>query len=82
MLLPNHIDHFRKNVVIIILVLAAFVPNVLTRIDQIVPNVFEQSKQNASQKVPYEEYHIEHNISQINAKKHFFEVGIKLIDGA
>lgn len=84
MLFSTEVDRFRQNVVIIFLVLVWYTPNVLTRNDQIVSNAIEQSKQNASMKkqLPFVEYYIEHNISQGDAKRSFFEVGIKLLDGA
>lgn len=83
MLFPNKIDHFKQNVVIVFLVLATYAPNVLTRSDQIISNAIDQAKQNASmKKVPFIEYFIEHNVSQGDARRSFFDVGIKLLDGA
>lgn len=85
MLFSTEVNRFRQNVVVIIfLVLVWYAPNVLTRNDQIVSNAIEQSKQNASMKKQstFVEYYIEHNVSQGDAKRSFFDVGIKLLDGA
>ncbi|XP_031628179.1 uncharacterized protein LOC116343973 [Contarinia nasturtii] len=84
MLFSSQIDHFRKNVfVIIALVFTLYMPNVFTRSDRIISNTLDPiAKQNASVKGVQEvvEYFIEHNISQGDAKRSFFEVGIKLLD--
>lgn len=83
MLFSNQIDRFNQSVVIVMLVLVAYAQNVLTRSDQIASNTINPSNRNASVKtVPFVEYYIEHNVSQGDAKRSFFEVGIKLIDGA
>lgn len=68
---------------IIFLVLVLYAPNVLMHNDQIESNAIEQSKQNDSAKkqLPFVEYYIEHNVSQGDAKRSFFEVGIKLLNG-
>lgn len=82
MLLSNQIDRLNQSVVIVMLVLVAYAQNVLTRNDQIAANTINQSNRNASVKtVPFVEYYIEHNVSSGDAKRSFFEVGIKLIDG-
>lgn len=51
--------------------------------DQIVKEQnFNQLHTNGSVKnVPFIEYFMEHNVSQSDAKQHFFETGIKLLDG-
>lgn len=85
MLFSNQVNRFRQNVVILFLVLVVCTaPNVLSHNDQIASNAIDQSKYNASAKkeLPFIEYYIEHNVSQRDAKRSFFEVGIKLLDGA
>ena len=85
MLFSNQVNRFRRNVVILFLVLVVCTaPNVLSHNDQIASNAIDQSKHNASAKkdLPFIEYYIEHNVSQRDAKRSFFEVGIKLLDGA
>lgn len=83
MLISNQVDRFNQSIVIVLLILVVNAQKVLARNDQIVPNTINQSNQNASMKnVPYVEYYIEHNVSQGDAKRSFFEVGIKLMDGA
>lgn len=84
MLCSNLVERF-KNIVIIALVVVSYASNVLSRSDQIAKNAIdsEKSSSNATimKKVPFIEYHIEHNISEGDAKRSFFEIGIKLIDG-
>ncbi|XP_055303476.1 uncharacterized protein LOC129569087 isoform X2 [Sitodiplosis mosellana] len=82
MLFSNQVDRFKQNVVIIFLVLVVYAPNVLLHNDEIASNAIDQSKQNASVKkeMPFVEYYIEHNVSQRDAKRSFFEIGIKLLD--
>lgn len=71
-----------QNIVIATLVLVVYAPNVFTRSDEIVKNSINTPNQNASKSKPFEEFFIEHNISQTDARRTFFEIGIKLIDGA
>lgn len=79
MLSPKLVDRFQS---IVIIALFIVVPIVLTRNDQIVQNAIDQHTQNASiKRVPFVEYYIEHNVSQDDAKRSFFEFGVKLIDG-
>lgn len=80
MLCPNLVERF-QSIVIATLFLAAYAPNVLIQSDVIAKNVINQPNQNASfaKKVPFEEYYIEHNVSQSDAKRSFFETGVKLI---
>lgn len=84
MLCSNLVERL-KIIVIIALVVVSYASNVLSRSDQIAKNAIEleKSSNNATimKKVPFVEYYIEHNISQGDAKRSFFEVGIKLIDG-
>lgn len=75
----SQIDHFRRNIfVIITLVFTVYAPNVLTHSDQIISNTLDKT---STKKVPFVEYYIEHNVSQADAKRSFFDVGIKLLDG-
>lgn len=79
MLFSNKVDRFKQIIVIVLLVVMAYVPNVITNI---VPNTIDQPKPNTPTKeVPFHEYYIEHNVSEGAAKQSFFEVGVKLIDG-
>lgn len=80
MLCPNLVERF-QSIVIATLFLVAYAPNVLIQSDVIAKNVINQPNQNASfaKKVPFEEYYIEHNVSQSDAKRSFFETGVKLI---
>lgn len=84
MLCSNLVERL-KIIVIIALVVVSYASNVLSRSDQIAKNAIEleKSSNNATimKKVPFVEYYIEHNISQGDAKRSFFEIGIKLIDG-
>lgn len=83
MLFSNQLDWFNQSYVIVLVVLAVYTPNALTHNDQIVQNTIDQPNQNASrEKLPYEEFYIEHNVSQGDAKQSFFNVGVKLLDGA
>lgn len=80
MLLSTEVHYFKQKIVIVLLVVLAYLPHVITNI---VPNANDLSKQNTSmKKVPFVEYYIEHNVSEGAAKQSFFEVGVKLIDGA
>lgn len=83
MLCTNLVEHL-LSLVIITLVVVVLAPNVLTRSDQIAKNAINQPKQNGSitKQVPFEEYFIEHNVSEGDARRSFLETGIKLIDGA
>lgn len=71
-------------IVIATLVLVVYAPNVFTRSDEIAKNSINTPNQNASRskEKTYEEFFIEHNISQADARRSFFETGFKLIDGA
>lgn len=85
MLCSNIVQRF-KRIVIIALVLVFYATNVLSRSDQIAKNAIEPEKSSNSsatitKKVPFEEYYIEHNVSEGDAKRSFLEVGIKLIGG-
>lgn len=84
MLCSNLVERL-KIIVIIALVVVSYASNVLSRSDQIAKNAIELEKSSSNatimKKVPFVEYYIEHNISQGDAKRSFFEVGIKLIDG-
>lgn len=79
MLFSSDADYLNQKIVIVLLVVTACVPIVITNN---IPNVINQPKQNTSmKKVPFEEYYIEHNVSEGAAKQSFFEVGVQLIDG-
>lgn len=81
MLCSNLVQRF-KRIVIIALVLVFYATNVLTHSDQIAKNAIDPEKSsNITKKVPFEEYFIEHNVSQGDAKRSFLEVGVKLIEG-
>lgn len=86
MLCSNLVERL-KIIVIIALGLVLFASNVLSRSDQIAKNAIEPGNiapnSNATnlKTVPFVEYYIEHNVSQGDAKRSFFETGIKLIDG-
>lgn len=75
------VQRFKRNV-IIALVLVFYATNVLSRSDQIAKNAIEPGKSsNTTKQVPFEEYYIEHNVSEGDARRSFREVGIKLIEG-
>lgn len=86
MLCSNLVERL-KILVIIALVLVLDASNVLSRSDQIAKNAIEPEKSSSNanatimKNVPFVEYYIEHNVSQGDAKRSFFETGIKLIDG-
>lgn len=71
------------DVILVFLTIILNIPNILTQNDQIVINMSDKQNRNASihNKVPYEEFFIEHNISQEDAKRNFQEIGIKLLEG-
>lgn len=88
MLCSNLVKRF-KNIVIIALVLVSYASIVLCRSDQIAKNAIKPEKSgpnNATttatnmKNVPFVEYYIEHNINEGEAKRSFFETGIKLLD--
>lgn len=83
-MLCSNLVELLQSIVIATLVLVAYAPNVLTRSDEIATNAVNPSNRNASmsKKVPYEEYFIEHNISHGDARRSFFQTGVKLINGA
>lgn len=96
MLCSNLVKHL-KDIVIVALVLVSYASNVLSRSDQIAKNAINTDKSgpnNATtttttttntminmKKVPFVEYYIEHNINEGEAKRSFFETGIKSLDG-
>lgn len=85
MLCSSLVKRFKRNVIIAV-VLVFYATNVLSRSDQIAKNAIDPEKSSNSnatitKKVPYEEYFIEHNVSEGDAKRSFLEIGIKLIEG-
>lgn len=82
----NAIKFFKQNIVIVLLVLVMqhyciHIPNVLSNNDKIVAEQPTTNRNGSDKQVPFVEYFIEHNVSQSDAKKRFFEIGIKLLEG-
>lgn len=75
---PNKVKMESINVIIAIVVFLIPITFTLT-----IPNTLEQSSngKNASKELPFVEYFMEHNVSQSDAKKSFFDVGVKLLEG-
>lgn len=82
MLFSNQNNRFKSNFVITLLIIVTYAPHASSRNDPIVANAIEQSQNASNKKVPFVEYYIEHNVSQGDAKRSFFDVGVKLLDGA
>lgn len=79
-----------KNSVIVALVLVSYATIASARTDQIAKNSINTEKSAPNnpnttttnmKKVPFVEYYIEHNINEGEAKRSFFETGIKTLDG-
>lgn len=79
---PNKVKMKSKNVIIILVVFSIMVHIPITS-TLMIPNTLEPSAngKNASKQVPFVEYFIEHNVSQSDARKSFFEIGVKLMEG-
>lgn len=79
---PNKVKMESINVIITVIVFLIMVHIPIT-FTLTVPNTLEQSSngKNASKELPFIEYFMEHNVSQSDAKKSFFEVGVKLLEG-
>lgn len=83
MLCSNNLVQRYKRIVIIALVLVFYATDVLSRSDQIARNAIDPEKSSnssATKKVPFEEYFIEHNVSEGDARRSFLEVGVQLIE--
>lgn len=83
MLCSNRIDYSKLQHVIVLLVIIFNIPHIWAGNDQIVAlrrTDDGQSRNGSStmqKQVPFEEYFIEHNVSHRDAKKIFYEIGIK-----
>lgn len=79
---PNKVKMESINVILTVVVLSIMVHIPITFTLKI-SNTLERSSngKNASKELPFEEFFMEHNVSQSDAKKSFFDVGVKLLEG-
>lgn len=81
---PNKVKMESINVIIlntvVVFLIMVHIPITFTLT---IPNTIEPSSngKNASKELPFVEYFMEHNVSQSDAKKSFFDVGVKLLEG-
>lgn len=77
----SHLSNSLQQIIVIVIIVNLNINKVFTddRIGNTKPYSTKQSDPVKS--LPFEEYFIEHNISQTDAKKSFNDVGVKLLSG-